>query len=121
MVMGKLNEEQELRVWLLKQKNNAMPLFEKWHWLKKGLKKNDLRLRKLCLKGDFGLFGSPQEMLEWIKNGAITRCCRKAGGSGDESARASQTIKHDKEILKGGNEYGKGMQYVRHTRAMQQL
>ena len=82
LTMGKLDEEQELRVWLLKQRNNAMPLFEKWHWLKKGLKQNDLRLRKLCLKGDFGLFGSPQEMLEWIKNGTIPRCCRKAGGSG---------------------------------------
>ena len=74
------SQMQSLRLWLLQNYKGEIPLFDLWEWLKEGLHENDMNLRKYCIQsGNRGLFSSPQEMLEWIKTGAIPRSCQKTG------------------------------------------
>ena len=71
---------QSLRLWLLQNYKGEIPLLDLWDWLKEGLHENDINLRKYLIQsGNRGLFSSPQEMLEWIKTGAIPRSCQKVG------------------------------------------
>lgn len=71
--------ERSLRMWQLKHHKGWMPFFDEWRWLEKGIREGDINLRKRCIQaGSLGLFGSPQEMLDWIKDGIIPPCCQEA-------------------------------------------
>jgi hypothetical protein len=61
----------ELRTWYLGNPCWTLDFFEGYKWLEKGIEEGDLDLRKFCMNRLHGIFSTPQDALEWVKNGTI--------------------------------------------------
>lgn len=65
------SRQTELRAWYMKNPCESLGFFEGYRWLEKGIEEGDLGLRKSIMNRLYGLFRTPQDALEWIKNGTI--------------------------------------------------
>lgn len=66
----------ELRLWYLQNiETPSISFFQGYEWLEKGIEEGDLELRKGCINRAFGIFCTPQDQLDWIKEGIIPTYC----------------------------------------------
>lgn len=63
--------KRQLREWYYRNPAEGLPFFEGYKWLEKGIESGDIELRKLCINRLFGIFRTPQDALDWVKEGTI--------------------------------------------------